>query len=49
MEKPAKYTDAQWKFIQESIKAEQEFEMTAAFGSGVEVVDITTGQRWTTK
>jgi hypothetical protein len=49
MEKPAKYTDAQWKVIEAAIKAEQEFEMSAAFGSGVEVVDITTGQRWITK
>ena len=49
MEKPAKYTDAQWKVIEAAIKAEQEFEMSAAFGKGVEVVDITTGQRWITK
>ena len=49
MEKPAQYTDAQWKVIEAAIKAEQEFEMSAAFGKGVEVVDITTGQRWITK
>jgi hypothetical protein len=49
MEKPAKYTDAQWKFIQESIKSEQEFEMSAAFGSGVQVVNILTGKKTVTK
>jgi uncharacterized protein (DUF4213/DUF364 family) len=49
MEKPAKYTDAQWKYIQESIKAEQEFEMSAAFGRGVKVVNVLTGKVTVTK
>ena len=49
MEKPAKYSEAQWKFILESIEAEQEYEKTAAFGSGVEVVNVITGERTTTK
>lgn len=49
MEKPAQYSEAQWKIIQESIKAEQEFEMSAAFGKSVEVVDVFTGERWITK
>jgi uncharacterized protein (DUF4213/DUF364 family) len=49
MQKPEKYTDAQWKFILESIEAEQQFEMTAAFGSGVQVVDVVTGKKYTTK
>jgi uncharacterized protein (DUF4213/DUF364 family) len=49
MEKPAKYTDAQWKYIQESIKAEQEFEMSAAFGRGVKVVNVLTGKVTITK
>lgn len=49
MERPAKYTEAQWKFILKSIEAEEQFEMTAAFGSGVEVVNIVTGKRSTTK
>ncbi len=49
MEKPAKYTDAQWKFILESLKAEEQFEQTAAFGSGVKLVNVVTGKRTTTK
>jgi hypothetical protein len=49
MQKPEKYTDAQWKFILESIEAEQQFEMTAAFGSGVQLVDVVTGKKYTTK
>lgn len=49
MKKPAQYTEAQWKFILESIEAEEQFEMTAAFGSGVEVVNVITGKRTTTK
>jgi hypothetical protein len=49
MEKPAQYTEAQWKFILKSIEAEQEFEKTAAFGSGVKLVNLVTGNRSTTK
>lgn len=49
MKKPAQYTEAQWKFILKSIEAEEQFEMTAAFGSGVEVVNVITGERTTTK
>ena len=49
MEKPAKYSEAQWKFILESIEAEQEYEKTAAFGSGVKLVNVVTGKRSTTK
>ena len=49
MKKPAKYTEAQWKFILESMEAEQEFEKTAAFGSGVKLVNVVTGKRSTTK
>jgi hypothetical protein len=49
MEKPAKYSEAQWKFILESIEAEQEYEKTAAFGSGVKLVNVVTGKRSITK
>jgi len=49
MKKPAQYTDAQWKFILKSIEAEQEYEKTAAFGSGVKLVNVITGKRSTTK
>ena len=49
MEKPAKYSEAQWKFILESIESEQEYEKTAAFGSGVKLVNVVTGERFTTK
>jgi uncharacterized protein (DUF4213/DUF364 family) len=49
MEKPEKYTEAQWKFILEQIEAEQQLEMTAAFGSGVQLVNVVTGERFTTK
>jgi len=31
------------------LEAEEQFEMTAAFGSGVEVVNIVTGKRYITK
>ena len=49
MQKPAQYTEAQWQLILKSIKAEQEYEKTAAFGSGVKLVNVITGKRSTTK
>ena len=49
MKKPAQYTEAQWKIILKSIEAEQEYEKTAAFGSGVKLVNVVTGKRSTTK
>jgi hypothetical protein len=49
MKKPAQYTEAQWKFILESIEAEQQYEKTAAFGSGVKLVNVVTGKRSITK
>lgn len=44
MNKPEKYTDAQWKYIQEAIKEEQAFELRAAFGKGAKVVNVLTGK-----
>jgi hypothetical protein len=49
MEKPAQYTEAQWKFILKSMEAEQEYEKTAAIASGVKLVNVVTGNRSTTK
>ena len=47
MEKPDRYTDAQWKIIQEAMKAEQAMEIRAAFGEGVKVVNVITGKKFT--
>jgi hypothetical protein len=35
-----RYTEAQMKYFLEAAQAEQEFEMSAAFGSGVKVVNV---------
>ena len=47
MEKPDRYTDAQWKIIQEAMEAEQAMEIRAAFGEGVKVVNVITGKKFT--
>ena len=44
-----KYTEAQMKYFLEAAQAEQEFEMSAAFGSGVKVVNVLTGKVTVTK
>ena len=37
------------KWMEEMIPAEQEMEKSAAFGKGVEVVNVITGEKWVTK
>ncbi len=44
-----RYTEAQMKYFLEAAQAEQEFEMSAAFGSGVKVVNVLTGKVTVTK
>jgi hypothetical protein len=39
-----KYTEAQMKFIEEAIKAEQAFELRSAFNKGTKVVNVLTGK-----
>ncbi len=39
-----KYTEAQMKYIEEATKAEQAFELRAAFGKGSKVVNVLTGK-----
>ena len=37
------------KMIEAEMQAEQNYEMTAAFGSGVKLVNVVTGKKITTK
>jgi pyruvate/2-oxoacid:ferredoxin oxidoreductase beta subunit len=44
-----RYTEAQMNYFLEAARAEEEFGMSAAFGSGVKVVNVLTGKVTVTK
>lgn len=48
MTEPTNNTEAEWEStLAEEARAEQAFEELSAFGEGVTIVNVLTGERWT--